>query len=259
MSVSSSHIYILEVGARRSTVAPHAYFCWYIGSHWWWRAVARLVVPPTPARLLLWHLPMLSQVYKNVSLSYKPPIWPRLATLKDRHRVSFVFMGSGLPVCLLMSTSFLFPILHVCLSSPPNGLILHTFLTSLFPQSQIWELLIWLMDSHQALTKCWRRLYFHLEAQPKEGLLAVVGRIRFITGCGTGGLISLLAVGQCFLSHLPHEFLHSEVHVMAAGFHWSKHERESEGRQDRSRFTLQHNLRSDFPSLLFYLFVEGYN
>ena len=134
MSVSSSHIYILEVGARWSTVAPHEYFCWYIGSHWWWRAVARLVVPPTPARLFLWHLPMLSQVYENVSLSYKPPVWPRLATLKDRHRFSFVFIGSDLPVCLLMSTSFLFPILHVCLSFPPNGLIPHTLLISLFPQ-----------------------------------------------------------------------------------------------------------------------------
>ena len=28
---------------------------------------------------------------------------------------------------------------------------------------------------------------------------AVVGRIQFITGCGTGGLISSLAVGQRFL------------------------------------------------------------
>lgn len=56
MSASSSHIYILEIGARSSTAAPRAHFCWYTGSRWWWRAVARLVVPPTPARLLLWHL-----------------------------------------------------------------------------------------------------------------------------------------------------------------------------------------------------------
>lgn len=118
MSVSSSHIYILEIGARPSTAAPRAHFCWYTGSRWWWRAVARLVVPPTPARLLLWHLPMLSQVYKSVSSSHKPSVWPKSATLKDWHRSSFVFMGSGLPVYLLLFTLFLSLPLHVCLSFP---------------------------------------------------------------------------------------------------------------------------------------------
>lgn len=107
------------------------------------------------------------------------------------------------------------------------------------------------MDSHQALTKCWLRLYFHLEAQPKEGLLAVVGRIQFITGCGTGGLISLLAVGQCFLSHLPYEFLHTEVHVMAAGFHQSKQMREK-AKAGKTEADSLYNIISEVTSHHFY-------
>lgn len=43
-------------------------------------------------------------------------------------------------------------------------------------------------------------------------------------GLGASFPYWLLASG--FLNYLPHEFLHREVHVMAAGFHQSKQMRE---------------------------------
>ena len=54
--------------------------------------------------------------------------------------------------------------------------------------------------------------------------LPVGGARRQAVGLGASFPYWLLASG--FLNYLPHEFLHREVHIMAAGFHRSKQMRE---------------------------------
>ena len=118
------------------------------------------------------------------------------------------------------------------------------------------------MDSHRALTKYWLRLQSHLEAQVKEDILPS-SLLRLLAGFSSSQVVGLGAsfphwlLARGFFSYLPHEPLHREVHIMAAGFYQSKQMREQE-KVNRTEADSLCNIISEVTSHHFYyiLFVR---